>query len=61
MSYWVKRIALKSGEVVTEQELREDENLFDGPAPVLGDLIEVECRGRKFSATVIWDSSAGGD
>lgn len=54
MGYWIKRIVLKSGEVVTERELREDENRFDGPAPVVGDLVEVECRGRKFTATVVW-------
>lgn len=54
MGFWIKRIALKSGEVVTEQELREDENRFDGPCPVVGDLVDVECRGRKFTATVVW-------
>jgi hypothetical protein len=55
MGYWVKRIALKTGEVVTEREreLRQDENRFDGPVPVVGDLIEVECRGRKFTANVV--------
>jgi hypothetical protein len=56
MGYWIKRIALKSGEVVTEAELREDENLFEGPAPVVGDIIPVECRGRKFQAEVVWGS-----
>lgn len=54
MGYWIKRIVLRSGEVVTEQELREDENRFDGPAPVVGDTVEVACRGRQFSAQVIW-------
>jgi hypothetical protein len=54
MAYWIKRIALKTGEVVTEQELREDENLFPGPSPAVGDLVEVECRGRRFSAKVVW-------
>lgn len=53
MRYWIKRIALKSGEVVTEAELREDENLFDGQVPVVGDTVEVECRGRKFRAEVV--------
>ena len=53
MGYWIKRIALKDGEVVTERELREDENRFEGPIPVVGDLIEVECRGRSFMAEVI--------
>jgi len=51
--YWIKRIVLKDGEVVTERELREDENRFEGPVPVVGDLIEVDCRGRKFMAEVI--------
>ncbi|UAJ09250.1 hypothetical protein [Polymorphobacter megasporae] len=58
MAYRVKRIALKDGEVVTEGELREDENRFEGPAPVVGDLIEVQCRGRKFMAEVIWGNWA---
>lgn len=54
MGYWVKRITLKNGEVVTERELREDENRFDGSAPGVGDLIEVRCRGRRFMAVVMW-------
>jgi hypothetical protein len=59
MPYWIKRIALKSGELVTERELREDENRFDGPVPVVGDIVEVECRGRKFEAEVVWGSWPG--
>ena len=54
MTYWVKRIKLKNGEIVTERELKESENLFEGPAPVVGDKIAVVCRGRKFDARVIW-------
>jgi hypothetical protein len=54
MTYWVKRISLKSGEIVTEPELQSDENRFEGPAPVVGDKITVICRGRKFEARVIW-------
>jgi hypothetical protein len=54
MTYWIKRIRLKSGEIVTERELRPDENRFEGPAPVVGDKITVICRGRKFEARVIW-------
>lgn len=54
MGYWVKRIALKSGEVVNEHELREDENRRVGPTPVVGDILEVECRGRRFMARVEW-------
>jgi hypothetical protein len=41
MTYWVKRIALKNGEIVTERELRQDENLFEGPVPVVGDKLTV--------------------
>jgi hypothetical protein len=54
MTYWVKRIRLKSGEIVTERELQPDENRFEGLAPVVGDKITVICRGRKFEARVIW-------
>jgi len=52
MPYWVKRILLKSGELVTERELPPDENRFDGPAPVVGDVITVTCRGRQFPAKI---------
>ncbi len=41
MTYWVKRIKLKTGEIVTERELRHDENLFEGAAPVVGDNASV--------------------
>lgn len=54
MTHWVKPIVLKSGEIVTERELRADENLFEGPAPVVGDKLTVVCRGRSFEAKVIW-------
>lgn len=54
MAYWVKRIILKSGEVVTERELRPDQNYSDGEPPVIGDEIAVSCRGRSFKAKVIW-------
>ena len=54
MPYWIKRIILKSGEVVTERELREDENLFGVPAPVVGENVIAICRGRQFEARVIW-------
>jgi hypothetical protein len=53
MGYWIKRIVLKSGEVITERELRKDENRFDGPALVVGDFVEVVCRGRRFTAKII--------
>ena len=54
MAYWVKRIRLKSGELVTERELRPDENYSDDEPPVVGDEITVNCRGRSFRAKVIW-------
>lgn len=53
MTYWVKRILLKTGELVTERELRPDENLFEGPAPVAGDRLKVTCRDRDFEAIVV--------
>lgn len=56
MAYWVKRIILKSGEVVTERELRADQNYSDSEAPVVGDEITVNCRGRSFRAKVVWGS-----
>jgi hypothetical protein len=59
MPYWVKRIALKGGEVVTERELRSDQNLFQGPAPVVGDKLTVNCRGRSFAVRVIWGNWPG--
>jgi hypothetical protein len=59
MAYWVKRILLKNGELVTERELRQDENLFEGPAPVVGDELTVSCRGRQFRARVIWGNWPG--
>lgn len=58
MAYWVKRIGLKSGELVTERELRPDENYFDGEPPVVGDEITVNCRGRSFRAKVVWGNWA---
>jgi hypothetical protein len=57
--YWVKRILLKSGELVTERELSSDENYFQGAAPVVGDVINVHCRGRSFDAKVVWGNSPG--
>lgn len=53
MPYWVKRILLKSGDLVTEKELGRDENYFQGPAPIVGDVINVRCHGRNFDAKVV--------
>jgi len=54
MTYWVKRIRLKSGELVIERELQPNNNCFDGKVPVVGDEITVSCRGRAFRAKVVW-------
>ena len=59
MPYWVKRILLRSGEVVTERELSPGQNNFAGPAPVVGDVLTVTCRGREFQAKVIWGNWPG--
>jgi hypothetical protein len=59
MPYWVKRIKLKSGEIVTERELGNVANTFEGPAPVVGDKVIVSCRGRVFEAKVIWGNWPG--
>jgi hypothetical protein len=50
---------LKTGELVTERELKADENFFDGPVPVVGDKVTVTCRGREFEARVIWGNWPG--
>jgi hypothetical protein len=57
MAYWVKRIILKTGEVVTERELKPDENFSQGEAPMVGSEISVTCRGRTFKARVLWPKS----
>ena len=54
MKYWIKRIMLKSGELVTERELQPTENLFEGTPPVVGDVLSVACRGREFRAKIVW-------
>jgi len=59
MPYWVKRIRLKDGDVVTEKELRRDENYSEGDAPIVGNEISVSCRGRTFRAKVIWGNWPG--
>jgi hypothetical protein len=59
MAYWVKRILLKSGEIVTERELRPDENASEGPTPAVGEKLTVACRDRTFETRVIWGSWPG--
>ena len=60
MPYWFKRIILKSGKVLTERELPPIDNRFDGEPPFVGDVIAtVVCKGRTFSAKVVWREPAG--
>ena len=54
MAYWIKRIVLKTGEIVTERELSPDQNHFEGEPPFVGDEITASCRGRSFKAKIIW-------
>jgi hypothetical protein len=54
MKYWIKRIILKTGELVTERELSQDENIFEGAVPVVGEKLFVSYRGRSFEAEVMW-------
>jgi hypothetical protein len=59
MSYWVKRIMLKTAELLTEKELPTDVNRFAGPVPVVGDRIKISCQGRTFEAEVVWGNWPG--
>jgi hypothetical protein len=49
----IKRIMLKSGELVSEKELGTDENRFEGPHLLFGDIVAVACRGRTIRARVV--------
>jgi len=59
MPYWVKRILLKSGQLLAERELPREDNLYQGPAPVVGDRIAVTHEGRVFDAVVVWGNWPG--
>ena len=61
MPYWVKRIVLKSGELVTEHELGIDQAIAHTTPIVIGDVISVVCRGRTFPARVVWGDWPGRD
>jgi hypothetical protein len=54
MTYWVHRIELKTGQLVAENTLTPDVNLFDGPTPNIGDELLVTCRGKTIPAKVVW-------
>ena len=55
MPYWVKRIMLKTGELVTEKELSRDENFSTGPAPFVGDELVFTVRGRTLRSWGNWN------
>ena len=59
MAYLVKRIMLKDGRLLTERELDARAYTFDGPVPVVGDVIKVSLEGRVFPAEVIWGNWPG--
>ena len=59
MTFWVKRIILRNGQLLTERELDPRANRFDGPAPVVGGIITVSAQGRSFPAEVIWGNWPG--
>ena len=54
MKFWIGRIQLKSGEIVTERELLPTENAFEGVAPKMGEVLSVRCRGRELRGKVVW-------
>jgi hypothetical protein len=55
ITYYFKRIILKTGELITERHMTPDEvTCFEWPAPVVGDIVEVNFRGRTFKARVVW-------
>ena len=59
MPYHVKRILLKSGELITERELGDGYAYSDRHAPVVGDILMVTYRGREFPAKVVWGNWPG--
>ena len=61
MPYQIKRIILKSGELIAEHELDQGHTYSDGPAPVVGDILTVMHQGRSFSAKVVWGNWPGRD
>jgi len=54
MPYRIKRILLKTGEIVTERTLPNGGILVDGEAPVVGDVVETIVRGQPMKVEIIW-------
>lgn len=59
MTFCVKRILLKNGDLITEREMSPNEHVFDGPTPVVGDIISMKFRGGRLNARVIWGNWSG--
>ena len=59
MPYWIARIILKSGELVTENELRTEHPMDQTLPIVVGDINDVVCRERIFPARVVWGDWPG--
>lgn len=59
MTFLVKRIVLKDGRLLTERDLDARAYTFEGPAPVVGDVVEINHDGRPLSAKVIWGNWPG--
>lgn len=54
MPYRIKRILLKSGEILTERALPDGGTVIQGPAPVVGDVVETAVRGHTMKVEIIW-------
>jgi hypothetical protein len=58
MPYRIKRIILKSGELVTERTLPNGGILVDAEAPVVGDVVETVVHGQSTMAEIVWGNWA---
>ncbi|MER8566442.1 hypothetical protein NKH85_14775 [Mesorhizobium sp. M0924] len=54
MPYRIKRILLKTGEILTERTLLGGGILVDEEAPVVGDIVETTVRGQPMKVEIIW-------
>lgn len=52
MKYWVSRMMLKDGKILTEKDMPQDANVFEGEVPKIGDVLEVSFAGRSIRARV---------
>ncbi|MGX8008101.1 hypothetical protein ACVDG8_003385 [Mesorhizobium sp. ORM8.1] len=58
MPYRIKRILLKTGEIITERTLPKGGILIDADAPVVGDVVETIVRGQSMKVEIIWGNWA---